>query len=123
MSWYSTWYGESGGGGGGGGSAEVLSLQPTSFAGLDPDTARWTPIQALIQVRTGDNFWILCFFNGSWVIAYDADNGWNPYFQGQSSVTTTGNPDQFQVVVMPNGGWQSEDFQLKFLSGTDMTEP
>lgn len=124
MTWNGTWFGPEGGGGGGGGFALVLSFSPLDFTSLDPDVARWTPIVVLVEVRTGDT--PMCVYyptTGLPQVVYDADIGYLPFFAGKSSIVQQSDPSQFLLTILPNGGWQTEQFQLKFFSVVDMSEP
>lgn len=80
-------------------------------------TARWTPVIALIDLR-GSSMWIVLYVGNNWTTIYDPINGWVPWFNQRSSVEASG--DNFLVTVLPNGGWSSSEFDLKFLSGGEM---
>lgn len=93
----------------GGASGTIISIKGS--------TARWTPVTALIEIESG-SMWVMLFVGNNWTTIYDPIEGWVPWFAQRSSVEPSG--DYFEVAILPNGGWSSEEFDLKFVSGAEM---
>lgn len=102
----------------------IISLEPNAGPlSDDPKTARFTPIVAKIQCDA-DHFPYVYATVGSlsWMI-YDGTLGkWEPLFGDHSKIVALGG-DQYQITVMPNGGWWRSNVELNFVSGTEALLP
>lgn len=126
MTWEGTWFGHISGGASVG-SGQIVTLTPApGQISTDPDVARWTPIVALVELRDNDSFFAYYITDKISTTVYDPDTAFSIFYADKSSVVVaTPNPDtgaaRLLVTILPNGGWQNDEFKIILSSGIEMS--
>jgi len=102
-------------------TGSILSLTPAdgSLLNPDPEIARFVPIIARLQCGTGQLPHIFAQIGSTRWTIYDGVSI-SPFFGDHTTVSALGG-DQFNVSILPNGGWWRSSISIKFISGTEMT--
>lgn len=101
---------------------------PLDFANLDigrvlqvsPETPveRWTPAVVVLKIF-GDALPFVRYWSNSlklWI--YDPSEGFLKLFAERSTIKTEGDTVTFSI--LPNGGWWTNQFRLKFIAGVEL---
>jgi len=101
-------------GGGGGGAGEIISI---TNGGL----SRWDPVIARIRITDGIPY-IRYVSNSLKFWIYDPAEGFVRNFFERSSVEIDDEEDEdiYTFTILPNGGWWSTEFRLKFIAGVEL---
>lgn len=99
----------------------TLSGLVNSITAVSPE--RWTPIVAQITITSG-NLLVMFSSGKNRFLIYDqsADvaDQWSEFFSARSSVINNGG-GSYTVTILPNGGWWTADFRLKFFASLELT--
>lgn len=77
-------------------------------------TSRWDPVVANVTLNS-DKLYLRYFSGNLKFMIYDQDEGFTAGFELLSTVTVNGSTRVFSII--PNGGWATNEFKLKFLVG------
>lgn len=86
----------------------------------DGPLQRWTPVVARVTLFGGGELHVRYVSNSLKFWVYDDQDGFAPNFRDQSSVVEDG--DDLIVTILPNGGWWTDKFHLKFFAGEEMNQ-
>lgn len=82
------------------------------------ESKRFEPIVVTMDITGGDLYVFYKAGNNRFTV-YDPVDGWTEFFNERSSLTVD-EDDRTIATVLPNGGWWSRDFVLKFIAGVEM---
>lgn len=101
-------------GGGGGGAGEVISITNGTLS-------RWTTVVARVRITDGIPY-IRYVSNSLKFWIYDPAEGFVANFNQRSSVVLDDAEDEdiYTFTILPNGGWWTPEFRLKFIAGVEL---
>lgn len=97
-------------------------VEPSPFDGeilsiTGSPVTRWTSVVAVVRVSGGSPF-VRYVSNSLKLWIYDPVDGFTANFRDRSTVAVDG--DVVTMSIIPNGGWWTNQFRLKFISGTEL---
>lgn len=93
-----------------GGAGEIISI-------TQPPIERWTPVVVLMRITGGTPF-LRYLSNTLTMWIYDPAVGFTSNFRERSNVSIDG--EYTTLTILPNGGWWTSQFRLKFVAGTEL---
>lgn len=93
---------------------------------------KWEPIQAVVTIDATLRLFIEYVGGGNRFAIYDADE-FTGFFGERSLVTTAAGPPttspgggsrptvEYTITLLPNGGWWTSQFTIKFLAGNELS--
>jgi hypothetical protein len=99
----------------------VVSWSPVpGVINVNPVTARWTPIVAVVEVADGEVPYFGIKIGNLWWDVYDGhDEAFSLLFAAKSSITSLGQ-NQYQFSILPNGGWWRSTIDMRARTGLEV---
>lgn len=100
----------------------IISLDPPAGTlNANPETARWTPVVATIEVEAGQVPYVGIKIGNLWWDVYDGhDAAFSPFFREHSAIASAG-VNQYKITILPNGGWWRSQIDLRLRTGVELS--
>ena len=101
----------------------LVSLTPVdgSVLHIDPETARFTPIHATVNIDIASKLFVFVTVGSlSWTI-YDGTSVMSLF--GDHTTVVNSAPGIFTLSILPNGGWWRSSINIQFVVGKILSSP
>lgn len=102
-------------------TVSLIALAPDdgSELNIDPEIARFTPVVATLQCASGEVPYVFATIGSlSWTVYDGTQARTMPFFADHTTVTALGS-DQYEISILPNGGWWRSAIDIHFVSGVE----